>query len=221
MAFSCKDYVDYETYDRFDCSKLDQWEVVFEHADKLGMFLHFKLMEVENQGLLDHGAVGVYIKLYYREMIARFGHHLAMNWNIGEEFGDWMKNKPTPPYSTAQRLVAAGYFDQHDPYQHHIVIHNGESFEDLLGPESKYTGVSVQTWHEDFRSVHEQALKWINASKEAGKQWAVAVDEPGHHKEGLVPDEVDPEHNDARINGLWGAFMAGAWGTEWYFGYGH
>lgn len=214
-------YVDYTSYGRFDCSKLDQWEVVFQHAGQLGMFLHFKLMESENQGLLDNGAVGALTQLYYREMIARFGHHLSLNWNIGEEFGDWEKSHHTPPYTTAQRLAAAAYFHKHDPYQHHIVIHNGESFEGLLGTNSQYTGVSVQTWMRDFSRVHDQALRWINASKMAGKQWAVAVDEPGDHEYALVPDAVDPEKNNARINGLWGAFMAGAWGTEWYFGYKH
>jgi hypothetical protein len=30
------------TRDRYDVSKLDQWEVLFSHADALGMFLHFK-----------------------------------------------------------------------------------------------------------------------------------------------------------------------------------
>ena len=69
--------------------------------------------------------------------------------------------------------------------------------------------------------MHDDALTWINQSKEAGKQWAVAVDEPGNARHALITDAEDPEHNDARINGLWGAFMAGAWGTEWYFGYEH
>src|SRR5690606_26153879 len=67
---------------RFDVSKLDQWEVVFEHAETLGMFLHFKLQETEVDMLLDGGKLGVERKLYYREMIARFGHHLALNWNL-------------------------------------------------------------------------------------------------------------------------------------------
>ncbi|MGC9345025.1 MAG: DUF5060 domain-containing protein, partial [Bacteroidales bacterium] len=116
-------FIDYEIHDRFDCSKLDQWEVVFEHADQLGMFLHFKLMEQENQGLLDNGAIGAYTKLYYREMIARFGHHLALNWNIGEETGDWAGKHRTPPLNTTQRLAAAEYFYDHDPYHHHVVIH--------------------------------------------------------------------------------------------------
>jgi hypothetical protein len=189
-------YVDYDTDDRFDCSKLYHWEVIFEHADKLGMFLHFKLMEDENQGLLDKGAVGAYTKLYYRELMARFGHHLALNQNIEEDFGDWGGNKYIFPFNITQRLVAAENFHQHDTYGHHIVIYNSESFEGLLGPESKFAGVSVQTWNEDFSRVHEQALRWIGASKETGKQWAVAVDEPGEHRNSLAPDEIEPEHND-------------------------
>ena len=40
-----------------DVSKLDQWEMIMEHADQLGMFLHFKTQEAENQGLLDEGEV--------------------------------------------------------------------------------------------------------------------------------------------------------------------
>ncbi|MDW5288105.1 DUF5060 domain-containing protein [Formosa sp. PL04] len=214
-------FVNYDTWNRYDCSKLDQWEILFEHADKSGMFLHFKLSESENQGLLDNGGIGVNTMLYYREMIARFGHHLALNWNVGEENGEWIKRSPTLPMNTDQRLAAAAYIDKVDAYNHHIVIHNGASFEDLLGPESKFTGVSLQTNKPDFSRVHTEALRWINASKKAGKQWAVAVDEPGDAKHSLLPDAENPKHDNARKNGLWGAFMAGAWGTEWYFGYQH
>ncbi|WP_299664798.1 DUF5060 domain-containing protein [uncultured Polaribacter sp.] len=215
-------YIDYSTWDRFDCSKLDQWEILFEHADKMGMFLHFKLLEVENQGLLDNGAVGARTKLYYRELIARFGHHLALNWNIGEEMGDWAKKRITPPMDSQQRLAAAAYFFNHDPYHHHIVIHNGKQpFDDVLGTESKYTGPSIQTNKIDFSRVHGETLKWLRLSRDAGKQWAVAVDEPGNAQHGLLNDTEDPNHDEARINGLWGTFMAGGWGTEWYFGYKH
>ncbi|MFC2113029.1 DUF5060 domain-containing protein, partial [Bacteroidota bacterium] len=214
-------YTDYDTWDRMDCSKLDQWEILFEHADRLGMFLHFKLTEVENQGLLDNGGVGANTKIYYRELMARFGHHLALNWNLGEENGDWMADHPTPPQFTWQRLSMAAYFGEHDPYKHHIVIHNGNPFDDLLGPESALTGPSVQTNRTDFANVHGAVLRWINASKEAGKQWAVACDEPGDAQHSLLPDTENPEHDNARMNGLWGTFLAGGWGTEWYFGYAH
>lgn len=214
-------YIDYDTYDRMDVSKLDQWEVVFEHAQNKGLFLHFKTQEVENQGLLDGGGLGAERSLYYRELIARFGHHLALNWNMGEEIGDWAKNKPTPPQHKQQRLAMARYFYEHDPYRHHVVIHNGAPFHDLLGHESTYTGISLQTHKEDFSQVHSSVLNWRRISLEAGKTWAIAVDEPGDATHSLLPDSDNAEHNNARKNGLWGALTAGAWGLEWYFGYKH
>ncbi|MEM6803120.1 MAG: DUF5060 domain-containing protein [Bacteroidota bacterium] len=214
-------YVDYDNYERMDVSKLDQWEILFEHADKLGLFLHFKTSEAENQGLLDNGDLGPQRKLYYRELIARFGHHLALNWNIGEENGKWMKQEITPWQTTTQRLACAQYFYDNDPYRHHVVIHNGQQFYDLLGPESTYTGLSIQTNREDFGNVHKAVLRWRNLAKAAKKVWANAVDEPGDHRYSLVPDKVNAEHNNARQNALWGALMAGAWGIEWYFGYEH
>lgn len=212
-------YVHYDNYERMDVSKLDQWEVVFEHADRLGLFLHFKTSEAENQGLLDNGDLGTQRKLYYRELIARFGHHLALNWNIGEENGRWMEEDVTPWQTTTQRLACARYFYDHDPYRHHIVIHNGQPFYDLLGPESKYTGLSIQTNREDFANVHGSVLRWRNLARAAKKVWANAVDEPGDHRFSLVPDKIDPQHDNARQNALWGALLAGAWGIEWYFGY--
>jgi len=214
-------YVDYDTWDRFDVSKLDQWEILFEHADKLGMFMHFKTLEHENQGLLDNGGTGLYTKLYFRELIARFGHHLALNWNLAEETGDWTETPPTFPIDAAERIRLAEYISEIDPYKHHLVIHNGAWFDPLYGPNTKFTGASLQTNKADFSNVHSSTLKVLNDSEEAGKVWAVAVDEPGDAQHSLITDEEDPEHNNARKNGLWGAMMSGAWGTEWYFGYKH
>ncbi|MGI9552418.1 MAG: DUF5060 domain-containing protein [Aurantibacter sp.] len=213
--------IDYDIWDRFDTSKLDQWEIVFEHADKLGMFLHFKTLEFENQGLLDNGGTGLFTKLYYRELIARFGHHLALNWNLAEETGDWTETPPTFPLDAPERIRLAEYISSIDPYKHHLVIHNGAWYDPIYGPNTKFTGASLQTNKEDFSRVHSQTLKVLNEAKDAGKVWAVAVDEPGDHRHSLIPDTEDPDHDNARKNGLWGAMMAGAWGTEWYFGYEH
>ena len=214
-------YVDYNTYDRFDVSKLEQWEIVFTHAQYLGLFLHFKTLEVENQGLLDNGGVGAMTKLYYRELIARFGHHLALNWNLGEENGEWVIDNRTPPQHTPERLAMANYFKEHDPYHHHLVIHNGVNYDDFLGMDSGLTGPSVQTHRADFSIVHKEVLHWLEVSEKAGQIWAVAVDEPGDAQHSLLPDEEDPDHDLARKNALWGTLMAGGWGDEWYFGYAH
>lgn len=214
-------YTDYNTKDRFDVSKLDQWEIIFEHAGALGMFLHFKTLEAENQGLLDNGGVGLYTKLYYRELIARFGHHLALNWNLCEETGDWQNPPRTFPVDVQGRLTLANYVSEIDPYKHHIVIHNGNWFTGVYGKNSKFTGASLQTNKADFSNVHNSVLRILKEAEAEGKTWAVACDEPGDAQHSLLPDDEDPEHNDARKNGLWGAMMAGAWGTEWYFGYKH
>ncbi len=216
-------YINYETWDRFDCSKLDQWEMVFDHAQIKGLFLHFKTMEYENQGLLDFGGTGGYTKLYYRELIARFGHHLALNWNLTEEFGDWggFDNVRTIPKYPAQWKSLAQYIYDIDPYHHHMVIHNGDEFDPFYGKEFKLTGASLQTTEEDFRKVNRLTKEVIERSAAAGKPWPVACDEPGDPTHALITDDEDPEHFNARTNGLWGNMLAGGWGTEWYFGYKH
>ena len=200
-------------FTRFDCSKLAQWEIVFEHADRLGLYLHFKTLETENELLLDGGDLGLERKMYYRELIARFAHHLALNWNLGEEINN---------ASTKQKAAWAAYFWEHDPYQHHIVIHNGANHYDLLGPHYRITGFSLQTNRPDFQNVHKQTLNYIQRSKAAGKPWVVACDEPGDASHALRPDDDAGEsHTDGRKNGLWGNVMAGGAGLEWYFGYQH
>ena len=208
-------YISDSAFDRkrMDCSKLDQWEIVFAHGDKMGMFLHFKTQETENEKLLDNGNLGTERKLYYRELIARFGHHLALNWNLGEEIND---------SSTAQKKSWAQYFHDTDPYHHHIVIHNGSSHYDLLGLGSKLTGFSLQTSLSNFEGVHFRVKDYVNRSADAGKPWAVACDEPGDAGHALRPDnDAGNSHEDGRKNALWGTFMAGGWGNEWYFGTQH
>ncbi len=198
---------------RFDVSKLAQWEVLFEHADHMGMFLHFKTQETENELLLDNGNLGTERTMYYRELIARFGHHLALNWNLGEEINN---------ASTSQKQSWADYFHNTDPYNHHIVIHNGSNHYDLLGDASELTGFSLQTNRADFGNVHNRVKDYLTRSVNAGKPWAVAVDEPGDASHALRPDnDAGNSHEDGRKNALWGTFMAGGWGNEWYFGYQH
>ena len=198
-----------------DCSKLDQWEVVFEHATKKGMYLHFKTQETENDQYLDGGNLGTQRKLYYRELIARFSHHLALNWNLGEETTN----------TTSQHKAFAKYFFDNDPYRHNVVLHTypGEKdkhYEPLLGSASKLTGLSMQTSSSSFGQEHGDVLKWVNKSTNAGRPWVVAVDEPGDASAALRPDNnAGTSHEDGRKKALWGTFMAGGAGNEWYFGY--
>ena len=198
---------------RFDISKLAQWERIFEYAETKGMFLHFKTHETETDHLMDKGVFGIEGKLYYRELIARFGHHLSMNWNLGEE-----NNQPIP-----EVLKAANYVRNLDAYKSHLVIHTfpnkDHRYADLIGNQSPLTGASLQLSHENFNDVYPRVLKWRTKSNTTGKKWAIAVDEPGKAKIALLPDDEDPEHNYARGRAMYGTLFAGGYGVEWYFGY--
>jgi hypothetical protein len=51
----------------------------------LGILLNNIGQEQENDQGLDGGDLGPQRKLYYRELVARFAHHLGWVWNLGEE----------------------------------------------------------------------------------------------------------------------------------------
>jgi hypothetical protein len=206
--------------DRYDVSKLAQWDIVFTHADALGLFLHFKTQETENDLLLDNGDLGPQRKLYYRELIARFAHHHALNWNLGEENNVW-EERDDP---TQERIKAyIGFIQALDPYDHPVVIHTypgqqQQVYGPLLGDASGLNGVSIQT---EFDNVHRETLTWVRASKHAGRPWVVANDEQGHFTTGVKPDGPDSNRDAIRQHTLWGNLMAGGAGVEYYFGYQH
>ena len=222
----------------YDCSKLDQWETVFAHAQTRGLFLHFKLQEQENDdhvlggnlfvpepvaAALDAGDAGPERKLYLRELIARFGHHLALNWNLGEE------NTQSP----RQQRDMIAWIKEVDPYRHPVVVHSFIPSQDrvytpLLG--SDLDGASLQSIWLD---VHQRTLKWLRDSAAAGRPWMVCTDEFGPAWGGLPPDDgyegyagkthdgrpVNYTQHDIRKNVIWGNLMAGGAGVEMYFGY--
>lgn len=200
-------------FDRFDVSKLAQWEVVFSHAQRLGILLHVLTAETENDRLLDGGELGPERRLYYRELIARFAHHPALIWNLGEE------NRNT----TAQQKAFGEYLHATDPYQHPVVLHTHSTpkhheavYGPLLGSEH-LDGASMQI--KDDSLVREILMEWMSRSKAAGHPWLVAFDEQRTGNTGVATDEEDPERFDERRDHLYATFMAGSWGIEWYFGY--
>ncbi len=214
-------YTDYNERYRFDCSKLDQWGIVFEHMESLGIMAHYVLQETENECLLDMGYTGVQRRVYLRELIARFGHHLAVSWNLGEENGPahW-----TPIGQTdKQKKDMAGYIKQINPYPSNVVLHThaddghqDEYLIPMLGFES-LDGPSLQIGNP--AKVHERVKKWVKESEDAGLRWIVNLDEIGPAWKGAMPDSHDANHDTIREQCLWGALMAGATGVEWYFGY--
>jgi len=196
---------------RFDCSKLDQWEIIFDHMDQLGLMLHVVTQETENDHDLG-GSAGLnpVRNLYYRELVARFGHHLALVWNLGEE------NK-TPD---ADRKEIAAFIRSLDPYDHPITVHTHVNkalkfYDDLLGNEN-FEATSIQS---NFPNYHNEAVVLRQRSAEAGRKWAIFADEQAPASKGVLPDADDPAHDIPRKLGLWGNLMGGGAGVEWYFGH--
>ena len=201
--------------DRFDCSKLDQWEIVFDHMDRLGIMLHFVTQETENDRNLG-GSAGLnpIRKLYYRELVARFSHHLAVMRNLGEE-----NNTPDK-----DRKQIAAYIRALDPYNHPITVHTHNNkapgfYKGILG-DSGFEASSIQSGLDRY---HGDAIALRRLSAEAGRKWAIFGDEQAPASHGVVPDADDPDHDGPRKLALWGNLMAGGSGVEWYFGhrFGH
>ncbi len=197
--------------DRMDVSKLAQWDIVFSHMERLGIAMHLVIQETENDEELGGSpALHDIRKLYLRELAARFGHHLAIVWNLGEE-------NDTPH---ADRLAIAGYIRSVDPNNHAITVHTHNTrslrtYTSLIG-SSLFSATSIQGRMED--SNHEAVMLRMRSAA-AGVPWAIFHDEQTPASVGVVPDADDPRHDKPRKHALWGNLMGGGSGVEWYFGY--
>jgi len=211
--------------DRFDISKLEQWKQTFLYADSLGIHLHFKLQETENNLFMDDSTLGRTRKLYIREMMARFGHMLALTWNIGEE------NVQQPGDIRHMKKYIAAY----NIYDHPIVLHSypdqKERYRPFLGPDSDLNGLSLQGRQDDYSDLRSDVTSWANTVKLSGKNLVLSYDEPGRADGGATvdidyPDALLPSKREITIpaekflrDALWNALTAGASGVEAYYGY--
>lgn len=215
--------------DRFDVSKLAQWEQLFDYAETIGMFLHFKTFENEGVWKMGRTELSRERMLYYRELIARFGHHLALNWNLSEE---------TNVEVDLVRKTAA-YIRNLDPYKNHVVQHTFPLehkkntaerpnyryyYNNLVGFQSELTGASLQLHKED---IHTEVKYWVTESEKMGKPWVICNDEQGYATDGITVDFDHPSYQGKRKDNadtvrnvaLWGTLMAGGMGIEYYYGY--
>ncbi len=179
----------------YDIKKLDQWNRVFAHAQNKNIFLHFVLNEAEepNKRELDNGKLGTERKLFYREMIARFAHHPALQWNLSEEYNLKFRLHPKTVKSFA------GYIASLDPYHHPITVHHAhevrEAWEPFAGDEN-FCVTSFQT-----RDI--SAIEYFrNVSRK--NPLVIGMDE-------FFPDRTNRENADRhRKEFLWPVYFSGA-----------
>jgi hypothetical protein len=203
---------------RFDVSKLDQWDILFTHMNDKGLGLTLMLAEAENEEALDEDAVtamGPERALYYREMVARFGHHLNIMWVIAEETGTY-----AAPGIVERNKVRMRRIRDLDPYDYPVGLHNGKvKLEDYAGfPDMTY--YSYQSHQEDCHDIYPDIVKLWQGSHERPPEWVIMNDEQGKGYSGVGTNTQnwDPGFEVTRREALWGTFMAGGTGVSWYHG---
>lgn len=194
---------------RYDVSKLAQWERVADHMSRAGIVWHVVTQETENDHELDGGTLDVERKLYYRELVARFGHVLGLVWNLGEENTN----------SVEERMAFADWIRLVDPYDHPISLHNvvgeiPETFDSLLG-----THLEMLSIQGDPTNTPPRVRRLVDDSAAAGRPWVVAFDEQSPADAGVLPDAFDFWHDTLRRNTMWPMLLGQGGGFEWYFGY--
>ncbi len=216
-------YITPNDFTRFDVSKLEQWNILFSHMQSKGIMLHIVLQETENETMLDNGDTNSTRQLYLRELIARFGHHLAISWNLGEENGP----APWSPIgqNNHQRKMMSKFLKENDPYKHPVLLHThaqdplrSQILDSILGFQY-LDGLSLQ--QEERALAPEVVTTWKTKAKKQGQDWLITMDEIGLWHSGALPDSVDSNHDSLRHYVLWGTMMSGAAGVEWYFGAKH
>lgn len=216
-------YLNPDDFTRFDVSKLEQWEILFQHMQAKGILLHIVVQETENETMLDNGDTGPLRQLYFQELIARYGHHLGLVWNLGEE------NGPAPwvpvGQNDIQRKDMAKFIKESDPYQHPVLLHThsedplrSDILNDILGFEY-LDGLSLQ--QAERTEASKIVETWRAKSKKAGQDWLITMDEIGMWHTAALSDTQDSNHNTLRRYALWGTLLSGAAGIEWYFGAKH
>ncbi|MBN1306690.1 MAG: DUF5060 domain-containing protein [Chitinispirillaceae bacterium] len=214
-------YISPDSLTRFDCSKLDQWQTVFQHANSKGTIMELRTQMAANDKLLDNGDCGPARKLYYRELIARFAHNLGIIWNLGDENSQ----------SIEQRAATANYIRRIDPHRYPsrpIILPVAEgaqaqAAQSLYNDTSWITGISLQT---NYLNVHDETKKLVDSITAYDyngmnpKLRSVTSDCQTPKETGVPADGFTgtPSRDDIRKHVLWGNLMAKGAGVNYYFG---
>jgi hypothetical protein len=189
----------------FDIEKLHQWELVFAHAQRLGLFLHVVFNEAEdaNKRELDNGELGPERKLYYREMVARLGHHSALQWNLCEEYNLNFDFGPERVRAFADYVLAL------DPYGHPVTVHSaGDPVEKLRFTfgDKRFSMTSIQL---NQRPIHEVTEAVRSATIAAGRPLPVSLDEftldRGQRASHIPVDDADGHRREK----IWPTYFSG------------
>ena len=171
-------------HQRFDPVKLAEWEAIFTYLENKGIVLHLVFED-------DSGWTGFDHALYYRQMVARFGHHNGLIWNISEEYNE--------NYSADQIKSFAQLIRDLDPYEHPITVHHFGALDNWLPfvGDSRFDLTSFQT---EKVPVNVDASTWFTIVENSGRIVPVSFDETG---------QIGSSDQDLARHIIWSAYMAG------------
>lgn len=155
--------------DRFDVGKLREWEEIFSYIQQKGLVLHLVFED-------DSGWNGFEREMYYREMVARFGHHNGLYWNIAEEYDELYYASEIKSFAEMIRGI--------DGYAHPITVHHAGSIEGnwqepFLG-DANLDLSSLQTANpSEPGSVNAAGVQFLEAARDAGRVIPASFDETG------------------------------------------
>jgi hypothetical protein len=189
----------------YDISKLAQWTIVLDHAQRRGIAVNIVLNETEsaNENWLDNGQLGTQRRLFYREMAARFGFLLAKKWNMSEE----------NDYEIPLLNSFVDYLGARDYSNAPITVHTHRDgfgdYNQIVG-DSRYSATSIQYSPDQAGNYVET---WRTNSANAGHPWVLDMDENAPANTGLNSSNAV----DLRKRVLWDVYLSGG-NIEWYFG---
>jgi len=202
----------------FDVSKLAQWQRLFDYMSARGLQIQLVFEESENDQLpVSNGGLGYGLtterRLYYRELVARFAHHPAVIWIIGDE-SNYLDEIPVME-SMASAIRAL------DPYRHPIAFHSKHPcYGDCVEP---YPSVFLQYQpyfgFPDFEAScfqtspggYNTSTVQLREGQALTRKWAQFGDEQSLN---ATPENLVTN----RTRALWGNLMGGGSGVAWYPG---
>ncbi|MGB5174321.1 MAG: Ig-like domain-containing protein [Thermoanaerobaculia bacterium] len=160
--------------EHFDVAKLDGWDLILDDLQAHGIMLHLVL---EN----DSGWTGFNRDLYYRQIVARFGHYNGLIWNLSEEYGE--------NYTPDQIKTFAQMLTDLDPYDHPLTVHD-------RGPTLRWNPFygddrfDLTSFHTYGSPQNDEAISARQLSATAGRPIAISFDETGD----ITPAQDDNRH---------------------------
>jgi hypothetical protein len=181
-------------HERYDLAKLADWDSIFDYSQSRGIVLHLVFED-------DSGWTGFNRDLYYRQMIARFGHYNGLIWNVAEEFNETYTPDDIKGFAQMIRDL--------DAYDHPLTVHHMDVLDVWLPfvDDNRFDLTSFQQPLIPLASQNAAAVSWFNIVDDSTvRTIPISFDEIRYF---LSPDPDPPLDQTEARHAMWGIFMGG------------